>query len=1181
VEDVIVKCLEPSPSALVCAALVAALVVAASPAAAVFSAPGDPPFALRPIGTFHAGAFASGAAEIAAWDPATKRLYSLNNDGGPSIDVISIADPGAPIGVGSIDLAPYGAVVNSVAVKGGVKLTHGETGTVVAAAVQPADRTMPGKVVFFDTAGAFLREVGVGALPDMLTFTPDGRKVLVANEGEPNDAYTVDPEGTVSVINLRVGIKRIGRVNVHTLRFNDFNAGRGRHDELDPRIRIFGPNASVAQDLEPEYITVSADSKRAWVTLQENNALAEINLRTRRVTRLIALGFKEHSAPGNGIDASDRDDSISIANWPVKGMYQPDAIGSFATGGGTYLVTANEGDARDYGGLAEESRVGALDLDPGAFPDAEALQEQAALGRLTVTTANGDVGGDSDYDELYAFGARSFSIWSADGDLVFDSGDALERITAGALPVHFNSDEDDNDSFDSRSDNKGPEPEGLALGEIGGRTYAFIGLERIGGMVVFDVSDPAAPSFVQYVTSRDFLGDPEAGTAGDLAPEGVLFIPASESPNGRALVVTANEISGTVTIFSADDPDGAGTLSLLHNNDGESSLVPIEYLVDGSTILPVGGIAAFKTLTERQIAEARAVGNAVVDVYAGDALLASATLSCSMPPNPPDTPVFDAVAQRGIPYDAHVLGNHEFDFTPDFLERFIRSFEVNGVLTQPFLSANLDFTAEPGFADLTDADGLLVGISSDGGVVARSAIVTDVVTGQRFGIVGATTPDLPTISSPRNVVVTPDLATTAMVVQTEIDRLMSGFGVEKILFVSHLQSVANDLSFIPLLRGVDIAVAGGGDDLLVSASVPLETQLLPGELAPVAGDYPLEVLDADGRPVYIVTTAGNYKYLGRIDAEFDAAGEVVGIDAATSYPRRVIPESQVASDLGLFDAVEEDEEILETVIEPVTECLVDLQADILRSEVLFDTSRAGSRSLETNAGNAIADAFLEAYDGLAAENGLPPRGPANPVIAIQNGGGIRQNGGDILPVGGAPGTISRFDTLNVLPFFNTMTVVSEVTPADLKTIFERAAATLPGQGGQFLQLAGIRVTYDPSQTAQVVLVDGTITVPGSRVVDVTLDDGTPIVLAGVVQVAPNVRIVTSSFTAGGGDNYPTLRNNPDKTDLFAGDVRPTYESMWVDYLLSFPVSGTPALPTVPASDPRYQPGGEGRITILP
>ena len=429
-------------------------------------------------------------------------------------------------------------------------------------------------------------------------------------------------------------------------------------------------------------------------------------------------------------------------------------------------------------------------------------------------------------------------------------------------------------------------------------------------------------------------------------------------------------------------------------------------------------------------------------MYAGDAFLASSTLACSLPPNPSDTPVYDAVAQRQIAYDAHIFGNHEFDFSPDFLERFIRTFESNGVLNQPFLSANLDFGAEPGFADLIKNDGLLAGHSTDGQVVARSAIITDKVTGQRFGIVSATTPALPTISSPRGVSVTSDdLESTAAVVQAEVDRLTAApYHIRRIVFVSHLQNIDTDVELAALLRGVDLLVGGGGDELLINPAVPTEEQLLPGESALIEGDYPIRTLDAEGRTVYIVTTAGNYKYLGRIVAVFDGKGQIGEIVNDQTFPRRVIPTSDAAGQLGIVDTVEPDPDIEASVVIPVEACLEDLGAPIVATEVPLDVSRAGSRGKETNAGNLVADAYLYTYDQLAAANGLPARDAT--VIAVQNGGGIRQNAGDVLPLGGAvPGTITRDNTLNVLAFLtNSVTVVQDVTPNDLKQILERAAS---------------------------------------------------------------------------------------------------------------------------------------------
>jgi hypothetical protein len=245
-----------------------------------------------------------------------------------------------------------------------------------------------------------------------------------------------------------------------------------------------------------------------------------------------------------GLDASDRDSKINIRDWPLLGIYEPDAIASYQFRGRTYLVTANEGDARDWPGFAEESRVGALALDSAAFPNGATLKQNANLGRHTVTTTLGNDDADAEYERLFTLGGRSFSIWSSSGERLYDSGSEFERITAFADPAHFNA-SNDNGNFDDRSDNKGPEPEGVAVGEIDGRTYAFIGLERVGGIMMYDVTDPAAPFFVDYENNRDF----GAGT-GDAGPEGVHFIPAHESPNGQPIVAVANEISGTVTLYA-------------------------------------------------------------------------------------------------------------------------------------------------------------------------------------------------------------------------------------------------------------------------------------------------------------------------------------------------------------------------------------------------------------------------------------------------------------------------------------------------------------------------------------------------------------------------------------------------------------------------------------------------------
>ena len=485
---------------------------------------------LTALGTFDSGEFDAEAAEIVAFDPASARAFIVNG-GAKTIDIVDIGDPTAPTLVNQIDVTAIGGTANSVAVRDGL----------IAAAIENEEKQANGFVAFFDADGNVLAQVEVGALPDMVTFTPDGSKVLTANEGEPSDDYTNDPEGSIAIIDISGGIDGLTQAAVTIAGFGDFNDA-----ELDPSVRIFGPNATIAQDLEPEYIAVAPDSATAYVTLQENNAVAVVDLTAGEVMDVIGLGFKDHSQLGNQLDASDEDGSVNLASWPTLGMYQPDAIVAYAVDGEVYLITANEGDARDYDGYSEETRVEDLTLDPDAFPDAETLQAEENLGRLKTTLANGDSDGDGDYDEIYSFGARSFSIWDDAGNLVFDSGDEIARITAERFPDGFNS-SGENESFDSRSDDKGSEPEALALAEIDGRTIAFLGLERIGGIMIYDVTDPTAPVFIEYVNRRDFAAATEA--AGDLAPEGIAFVPADVSPTGAPLLIVANEFSGTTTVY--------------------------------------------------------------------------------------------------------------------------------------------------------------------------------------------------------------------------------------------------------------------------------------------------------------------------------------------------------------------------------------------------------------------------------------------------------------------------------------------------------------------------------------------------------------------------------------------------------------------------------------------------------
>ena len=380
----------------------------------------------------------------------------------PRIDVIDLSNPAAPALAFRIDLTPWGsdAHATSVAVREGV---------VAIAVPQGAEDTAPGKVLFFDAAGVPLSEVTVGALPDMLTFTPNGRFVLTANEGQPLGDYSFDPEGSVSLIDMTGGAASLTDEDVTTADFHAFNGVA-----LDPSIRILAPAPPWRRISSRRYITVSQDSATAWVTLQENNALALIDLKENRVTRLVGLGFKDHSIEGAGLDGGRDDGANRILPWQVRGMYLPDAIASFRHGNETLLVTANEGDVREYAGLnaagTEVVEIEDIALDPVAFPAALATTMKSrpnGIGRLKVSAFDGDTDGDGDYDELYSYGGRSFSIRSADGQLVFDSGDLLEQITAAALPTRFNA-SNTNNTRDDCSDDKGPEPEGVTVASLFG-----------------------------------------------------------------------------------------------------------------------------------------------------------------------------------------------------------------------------------------------------------------------------------------------------------------------------------------------------------------------------------------------------------------------------------------------------------------------------------------------------------------------------------------------------------------------------------------------------------------------------------------------------------------------------------------------------------------------------------------
>lgn len=523
------------------------------------------------------------AAEIVQYHADTQTIYATNGD----INTIAVIAAGSdniptsamddPIGTTNLTVTDITLPEEVDGVTLGSLTSIAISGDLMAVAVPADTKTDNGYVLFYNgldsSSPVFLDQVEVGALPDMVTFTPDGGKVLVANEGEPSSDYTVDPEGSISVINILASGEP--EESASTISFTDFN------DEQETLLSqgMMFPNPSgrtingveiattVAQDLEPEYITATNDI--AYVSLQENNGIAVVDLEDLSV-EIVGLGVKSWS--GLNIDIQE-DGSVSFGQYEgLYGVYQPDTIANYTWKDATFVVTANEGDAREYffdaddedacliaGGLEFDEDDGCLayldevkveDLTAEANSELATLQANGEADDLRVTIGMGDADGDGEYDAAYAYGARSFTIWDQNGLVVFDSGDDFERITASVHGELFNNGDDENEG-DSRSENKGPEPEALTVGQVGERTYAFIGLERMGGIFVYDITNPYDAFFVEYINNRDVTEGLEVGDAiGDLAPESLLFVAADESPTGAPALIVGNEVSGTVAVYS-------------------------------------------------------------------------------------------------------------------------------------------------------------------------------------------------------------------------------------------------------------------------------------------------------------------------------------------------------------------------------------------------------------------------------------------------------------------------------------------------------------------------------------------------------------------------------------------------------------------------------------------------------
>lgn len=1063
-------------------------------------------------------------AEVATYDAASGLLFVA---GGAGIDAI---DPATGTILASLSTTSYG-FVNSVAAHDGV----------IAIAIEAVPKTDPGKVVVLDvvrdgdTVTLTMRDFGgedfltVGAQPDQIGFTPAGTKLLTANEGEPNSygaADSVDPNGSVSIIDLATG----------TVNTADFTAFNDQADALKAAgVRLFGPGATVAQDLEPEYVAVDPnDPTKAYVTLQEANAIGVLDLATATFTAILPLGLKDHAVAGNEISANDQDNVFAPGLYDnVYGMYMPDGIAAVDIGGTTYLITANEGDARtDWPGYNEEARISSLSLDPTAFPDLDGNGKADivdAIGRLTVSVATGDTDGDGDYDQLHVFGGRSFSVWTTDGQQVYDSGNMLDTLIATYFP----------DTYDeNRDDNKGVEPETIKIGQVGNDTYVFVALERADGVAAFRMNGPDDFTFTGFYT-----------TPGDDAPEVITFIPAETSPTGEAMIVAPNEGSATTTIYTLN---ATFKLQLLHFSDAEAGLL-------ASTTAP--NLAALVDAFEDDYANTLILSGG--DNYIPGPFLAAGTdPSVAATHSRGDNPgAADIEILNRIGVDASTIGNHEFDLgTRTFSDAVADA-------AFPYLSANLDFSDD---ADIrgryteTVGDSDLEEAASLAGRIVPSAVVTQ--GDERIGLVGVTTQILETISSTGGVEVkgfvgdsaeTNDMVQLAALLQPVIDDLRAQ-GVNKIILMSHLQQLDLEEALAPLLEGVDIILAAGSHTRLGDGND--DAASFPGHSADFVDTYPIVTQGADGGTTLIVNTDNEYTYLGRLVVEFDAEGNIIpeSLDPA-------INGAYASTDANVAAAWGVDEADLATTAfaegtkgAEVAEITDAVQAVIAAkdgeiwgyTDVYLEGERNQVRNQETNLGNLSADANL-----VAAQDAL---GGGVLLGSLKNGGGIRTAIGTVIPATGEKeppaanpdadkpaGAISTLDIENSLRFNNRLMVL-DTTAAGLKAILEHGVASL-GNQGRYPQIGGFAIAYDP---------DGDV---GSRVVSVAAIDADGHVVARLIEngqvsadAPASFSLVTLSYLANGGDGYPMKANGKNFRYLLAdGTV-----SAAVDEALDFTADAT-------------------------
>lgn len=1084
----------------------------------------------------------SGGAEIPAFHPASKRAYAAS---GVGVQVVDLTDPSAPSKLAPIVPTTLGLGTNDVShviVKGNV---------LAVSLVNTPDKTLPGKVAFFNAAnGTLLGSVTVGAVPDQLVFTPDGSKVLVANEGEMALASTNpaggNPEGSVSIIDVSGGFVA---PTLQTATFTSYNGQEA--SLLASGVRVF-PGNTAAQDLEPEYIAIAPDGLTAMVTLQEANAVAILNIATATFTGINPLGLKNYStllADFSDRDSATNGQAIELKNLPAFGIFMPDGISSYEVAGQTYYVTANEGDDRnDFlpSGTPDVLSVNntLYDLDNTVFPTegtagsttvaGTGLKGNDQLGRLSVTNLpglRGDLDNDGDIDRILSLGSRSFSILDSTGKRIFDSGDAIDRILTTYFPFLYD---------DGRSDNKSAEPEGVSIAVIDGKTYAFIGLERSHSVMIFDVTNPASVTFTAM-----------ANRPGDLNPEGMLNISAADSPTGKPLLLVANEVSFTLTTYEVTPQSAPMQLQVLHYY-GESGLLGLE-------TAPIMGAMIDKF--DNEYANTVVIGEG--DSYIpGPWLIGGADPSLNRVLH---TGTFTSAADTtAVPFaqadiaimnafgtTVSALGNHEFDLGSPVLAGAIVAASSSTVgnwagARFPIISANLNFANDSSLRGL--ADNSLGGtvtnnfrgneVSNINAKIAPYAVKT--IGGQKIGFVGATTYDLLSKSSPNGTVplddanpATSDLQEAAAYIQSAVTALQ-GLGVNKIIMVDQLDELQRNKDLAPLVSGIDIMVAGGGHERMGDAN-DVAAPFSGHDANFIADAYPIVTAGSDGKPTLIVTTDTEYTYLGRLVVDFDADG-VLNVAALnnTINGAYASTEANLQAAYGTTNSAATiiAGSTIGTAVKAITTAIntvvVAKDANVYGyTNVYLEGDRVFGRTQEVNLGNITADAnALKAREAL----GL---GIGNAVFSLKNGGGIRASLGSVLANGtkvapianaitGKPsGGISQLDIENALRFDNRL-MVFDMTPAGLRNVLEFASGLSSGptvQNGGYAQVGNIRFSYNSALTS------------GSRLRSASLvneagDSLAKIVENGVVVATapPVIKCVSLNFTANGGDSYPIKAN---------------------------------------------------------